>query len=165
MGRNRNDEAMKFEQYLLQQPENADAIEALLRSGKLALGGFMGWDDRELYVVIEEDLRAIWAAGRGVAEVAARMTKLTREGTAALGNPVMFDNMEITVEENKGLNLCPWGCPDVLSKRVTTVQRPAGGKSLRWSDLSIHMIRRHGFFEGRGSAFRLEPKELVETIF
>jgi hypothetical protein len=165
MSRNRDDDAMKTEAHLLQVPENADGLEKLLRSGKLALGGFMGWDDRELHAVIEEDVRAVWAAGRSVAEVAARMTKLTREGTAALGNPAAFDNLEITVEENKGLNLCPWECPDILNKRVTTVRRPGSDKSLRWSDLSIHMIRRHGFFEGKGSTFRIEPKDLIELIF
>jgi hypothetical protein len=165
MSRNRNDDAMKTEAHFLQVPDNAVALEKLLRSGKLALGGFMGWDDRELHQVIEEDVRAVWAAGRSIAEIAARMTKLTREGTAALGNSVIFDNIEISVQENKGLNLCPWECPDALNKRVTTVRRPGSDKSLCWSDLSIHMIRKHGFFEGRGSAFRLEPKDLIELIF
>jgi len=156
---------MKFEQYLLQQPADVRALEVVLRSGQLALGGFMGWDDRELYTVIEEDLKAVWFTGRSVAEVAARMTKLTKEGTAALGNAVIFDGIEIVVEENKGLNLCPWGCTDRLDKRLTTVSRSGVDKPLKWSDLSIHMIRRHGFFEGKGSTFRLEPQDLIELIF
>jgi len=27
------------------------------------------------------------------------------------------------------------------------------------------MIEAHGFFQGRGSSFRLEPKELVDVVF
>jgi hypothetical protein len=36
---------------------------------------------------------------------------------------------------------------------------------VQWSDLSIHLIGAHGFFEGRGSFFRLEPAELVAILF
>jgi hypothetical protein len=36
---------------------------------------------------------------------------------------------------------------------------------MHWSDLNIHLIAKHGFFEGKGSAFRIEPKELISTIF
>jgi hypothetical protein len=165
MSKDRNEAAIKAEEHLLRQPDRARELEALLRSGKLVLGGFMGWDDRELYEVIEEDLRAVWGEGRTVGELAARMAELTEAGIAGLGNPVMFGGFEITVEENKGLNFCPWDCQDHLSKRVTVVKRMKDGKSLRWADLSIHMIRRHGFFEGKGSLYRLEPKELIGVVF
>lgn len=164
MSRNRND-AAKTEAHLLQAPENAAGLEKLLRSGKLALGGFMGWDDRELYEVIAEDVRAVWAADRSIAEVAARMTKITKEGIAALGNPAFSGDIEIVAEENKGLNLCPWECSDILNKRVTSIRKGTNSKPLLWSDLSIHMIRKHGFFGGKGSSFRLEPKELIDLIF
>jgi hypothetical protein len=39
------------------------------------------------------------------------------------------------------------------------------GKTIRWSLLGIHMIEEHGFFEGRGATFRLDPKELVNVVF
>lgn len=165
MTRSRGSDAAKTEAHFLLVPDNSRAIEAMLRSGKLALGGFMGWDDREPHEVIAQDVQEVWAAGRSIAELSARMTKLTREGTAALGNPVVFDNLEIVVEENKGLNLCPWECPDIINKRVTTVSKPGSDKSLQWSDLGIHMLRKHGFFGGKGCAFRIEPRELIELIF
>jgi hypothetical protein len=165
MSKDRNDPVIKAEEHLLQQPDRARELEALLRSGKLVLGGFMGWDDRELYEVIEEDVREVRHNGRTVAGLATRMVELTEVGIAGLGNPVTSRGFEITVEENKGLNVCPWDCQDHLSKRVTVVKRIRDGKSLRWTDLGVHMIQRHGFFEGRGSLYRLEPKELIEVIF
>jgi hypothetical protein len=165
MSKDRNEAAIKAEEQLLRQPDRVHELEALLRSGKLVLGGFMGWDDRELYEVIEEDVRVVWSQGRTVAELAARMAKLTEVGIAGLGNPVISGGFEITVEESKGLNVCPWNCQDYLSKRVTTVKRAKDGKSLRWTDLGTHMIQRHGFFEGKGSLYRLEPKELIVVIF
>jgi hypothetical protein len=165
MSKDRNEPVNKAEEHLLRQPDHVRELEALLRSGKLVLGGFMGWDDRELYELIEEDLRAVWGKGHTVAELAARMAELTKTGIAGLGNPVESGGFQITVEENKGLNVCPWNCQDHLSKRVTTINRTKDGKSLRWADLGIHMILRHGFFEGQGSLYRLEPIELIEMIF
>ena len=165
MSKDRNDRVIKAEEHLLWQPDNVRALEVLLRSGKLVLGGFMGWDDRQLYEVIEEDVRAVWGEGRTVAEVAARMAELTKVGITGLGNTVVSGGFEITVEENKGLNLCPWDCQDHLSKRVTAVKRMKDGKALRWTDLGVHLIQRHGFFEGKGSYYRLEPKELIGMIF
>jgi len=50
-------------------------------------------------------------------------------------------------------------------KTVTTVRRTDTAEIIRWSDLSAHLIGAHGFFQGRGSAFRLEPGDLVQILF
>jgi hypothetical protein len=31
--------------------------------------------------------------------------------------------------------------------------------------LNIHLVEEHGFFEGRGAFFRIEPEELIRVIF
>jgi hypothetical protein len=31
--------------------------------------------------------------------------------------------------------------------------------------LNIHLIKEHGFFEGKGSPFRIEPSVLTKMIF
>jgi hypothetical protein len=166
MGKDEGEAKLKAEEHLLVRPHDAAGLEVLLRSGKLVLGGFMGWDDRELFDMIEEDVKAVWAAGRSVGEVAGRMMALTEAGMAGLGNPVNVEGrFEVTVEEHKGLNVCPWECQEAIRKRVTTLRRLDSGKVLRWTDLGVHMIAKHGFLEGRGSAFRLEPAELVQVIF
>jgi hypothetical protein len=157
---------MKSEEHLLQPPDDLRGLEALLSSGKLVMGGFMGWDDRELYEVIEEDVGMIWATGRSVDELARRMLELTEAGAKALGNPIVVENrFEVIVEEHKGLNICPWECQEPLRKRTTNVKQLSSGKVLSWTDLSIHLIHRHGFFQGKGSQYRLEPKELIGVVF
>ena len=52
-----------------------------------------------------------------------------------------------------------------FAKRVTTIKLTESGEAISWSDLNIHLIEEHGFFEGKGSAFRIEPGELVRVIF
>ncbi len=64
-----------------------------------------------------------------------------------------------------GRIICPWPHPMSLAKRITVAQRTDTDESIRWTDLSIHMIAGHSFFEGKGSAFRIEPGKLVRVIF
>jgi hypothetical protein len=50
-------------------------------------------------------------------------------------------------------------------KTVTNLRRTDTGEIIRWSDLSVHLIGAHSFFQGRGSIFRLEPGDLVQILF
>ena len=154
------------EEQLLKRPPDVQELEELIRSGKVVQGGFFGPDNRSLYDIIEEDLGLLWRHGRTVEEVALRMQQLTRAGVAGLGTPVIFENtFEIVVEEHKGMNICPWPHRGGYRKRITTIRCLDSGKVLRWTDLGVHMILRHGFFQGRGSHYRLDPRQLVEVIF
>jgi hypothetical protein len=61
--------------------------------------------------------------------------------------------------------VCPWPHPARFAKRVTTIRTAKTGRTIKWSDLNIHLIAEHGFFEGKGSTFRIEPGELIKVIF
>jgi len=83
-----------------------------------------------------------------------------------LGTWVEIDqSRRAMAEEAKGSIVRPWPHPGRFDKRVTTVRLDGSDRSISWSDLNIHLIAEHGFFEGRGSPFRLDPKQLVEIIF
>ncbi|NLW11596.1 MAG: hypothetical protein GX028_06225, partial [Clostridiaceae bacterium] len=51
-----------------------------------------------------------------------------------------------------------------VDKRETRVRRLDTGVMMRWTDLNVHMIREHGFFEGHGSKYRLDPLELARFL-
>jgi len=141
-------------------------LEYLLRSSKIVADGFLGDDPRSPEQIIETDLTALMHLGYTVEQVAERMQELTVLAIPKLGNPVQAgDQLQVCSEDYKGEIICPWPHPVRLAKRVTTARRLDTAESIRWSDLNIHMIAEHGFFEGRGSAFRVEPAVLVRVIF
>jgi hypothetical protein len=141
-------------------------LEALLRSSKLSACGFLGNDKRPVQDIIDEDTSELEKLGRTQEEIAARMQELTDSAVPALGDWIMIGrNIKISVDDSRGVIPCPWPHHVRCLKRITTVLTIDSGKSLRWSDLNIHLIKEHGFFEGRGSPFRIEPGELVRTIF
>lgn len=146
-------------------PQN-EKLEEILRSSKLVSGGFLGTDPRDLLDIIDSDTADVSGLGKTTAQFAARMQQITDIATSALGNWVKVDEKrQAVVEEVKGFLICPWPHPGKFAKRVTTVKLTDSDETIRWSDLNIHLIAEHSFFEGKGSPFRVEPKELIRKIF
>lgn len=141
-------------------------LEQMLRSSKLAAGGFMGTDRRTSEEVIRDDAAELERLGKTAAAVASRMREFTRLAGPALGNWIETeDKYQLRSDEWKGSLICPWPHAGRYEKRITTCRRLDTNETIEWSDLNIHLIEAHGFFEGRGSSFRLEPTDLVRILF
>lgn len=151
---------------IMKQPPDKERLEGILRSSKLGSGGFFGEDTRTLDEIVEADAVAVRAMDLTCGQIAARMREITGKARAALEDIVVIDGViEAEAIEVKGRIPCPWPHSARFDKVVVIARRLDTGKKLMWSDLSIHMIEDHGFFEGKGSSFRLEPSDLVEVIF
>ncbi len=148
----------------MKQPPDMQKLEAMLRSGKLAAHGFMGDDPRSLCEIIDADGAELARRGVTALELARRMQNLTDLARPYLGNFITAGSLEVAVVDYPGKLVCPWPHPGRFAKRLTTIRHQPTGRMLRWSDLNIHLIEEHGFFEGKGSPFRLEPAELVELL-
>jgi len=143
-----------------------DRLEKILKSHKFSASGFLGNDSRSIMEIIESDEAALLKAGKSREKTAARMREITRQAKAGLETPVIINpGLEAQVVDARGTLPCPWPHPGRYGKTVTTATRTDTGQSIKWSELNIHMIESHGFFEGRGSYFRIEPEELIEIIF
>ena len=141
-------------------------LEEVLRASRIVAGGFLGKDSRILEEIIETDAMEVARLGYTVEHIGKRMRELTDKARQGLGTPVKIDKKrEGIADDNRGVIVCPWPHAGRYNKTVTTVRHLETGKSLRWSDLSVHFIESHGFFQGRGSAFRLEPGDLVHVLF
>jgi len=126
----------------------------------------MGNDPRSFSEIIDADTATLSHLGFTIKRVATRMQEITDIATLALGNWVKIDQHRLAkVDEAKGRLVCPWPHPGSFAKRVTTVKLIKSAKTIQWSDLNIHLIAEHAFFEGKGSAFRIEPKDMINTIF
>jgi len=38
------------------------------------------------------------------------------------------------------------------------------GEEIRWTELQIHLIEAHGFYEGKGSVWRVSPSKLGRVL-
>jgi len=143
-----------------------EKLEEVLRSSKLVAGGFMGTDSRSVTEIIDADAAAVAKLGYTPGRLAHRMKQITDAAVKGLGTTVKIDDrIQAAVIEAKGSIVCPWPHPGHFHKRVTAVKSLDSARTSRWSDLNIHLIEKHGFFEGKGSPYRIEPNDLIELIF
>ncbi len=76
----------------------------------------------------------------------------------------MDGKFEVADVETRGRVHCPWPHPSAFRKNLIVLRRLDTGEELRWSDLHAHLIEAHGFYEGRGGPWRLEPETLQRVL-
>lgn len=150
----------------MKRSPKAKKLEEILRSSRISLGGFLGTDMRPIEEIIEADKASVVQLGYSCEIIADRMRELTALARSGLGTFVdVGKNLEVKTDDSRGQVICPWPHPVYCFKTVTTARNTSTGKTIRWSDLSIHMIGEHCFFEGKGSTFRIDPATLANMIF
>lgn len=148
-----------------ESPQN-QRLKELLKSSKIAAGGFMGADTRGLFEIIDADAADLAQLGFTTDRLAARMRRITEIATQTLGAWTKVDNnLQARVREAKGRIPCPWPHPAHFAKRITEVKATQTGQTITWSDLNIHLIAEHGFFEGKNAKFRINPPDLIKILF
>lgn len=149
---------------VMKQSPKEKRIQDLMRPGRLTLEGMLGDDRRMLSEIIEADQSLVNNLGVTHADIADRLEALTRAGRAGLETEVTVeDAFDIHVRDDRGMVPCPFG-DRRCAKSVTVTRCRASGEEVVWTDLSVHMIREHGFYEGRGSPFRVEPARAVRVL-
>ena len=150
----------------MKESPDTQNLEKILKSPAFSAAGFMGSDTRRLSEIIDADLADLARLNYTPQQIAKRMQQITDTAKEALGNWIKIDdNFSAKIAEVKGRIPCPWPHAGNYAKRVTTLKDIKTNKQILFSDLNIHMIAEHNFFEGRGSTFRVEPEEIVEMLF
>ena len=142
-------------------------IQRLLSSGKIAAGGFLGNDYRTFIEIIEADSAELARLNLDSLRIAQEMMNITEKAQGGLGNWVKInEKLMAKVDEAKGFLICPWPHKsEKFRKRVTTLRDVKSGDEIKWSDLSIHLISEHCFFQGKGAVFRIEPAKIAKMLF
>ena len=149
----------------MKQTPQMQQIQEKMKPGIITLHGFLGDDSRNLVDILVEDEAEVRRLGLTHRRIADRMGELRRCGEQGLGYFVaVAPHFEVKVDSVRGKLPCPFGHPGMFQKRNTTVRNVKMEQEITYTDLNIHMIEEHGFYEGKGSPFRLDPRELVAII-
>ena len=134
-------------------------IESRMAPGAWTAGGLLG-DDPLGIERIGADRATLDRLGVEAVQLGNRLQRLWQEGCRGFGCPLEAGSgIRVRVDEAKGSLACPFGHPGTYGKG--TMQITIGDKTLRFSPLSIHMIREHGFFGGTGSPYRTDPRDVA----
>ncbi|MDD5483627.1 MAG: hypothetical protein PHP98_08255 [Kiritimatiellae bacterium] len=136
-----------------------------VKPGITDMDGFMGTDKRPPAEIIRADDETARKNGFTHKAVAERMAFFQEAGKEGLGEIVAVKpHFEVSCEIARGLLPCPFGEPGLHRKTIVMVRNTRIRKEIIFSDLNIHLIAAHGFYEGKGSPFRLEPDALAEIL-
>lgn len=147
--------------------DSSDARKTLdlMQPGRLTRDGMLGTDRRSVDEIIAADQATMVRLGLTRETLAARLREITALARTALGDPVRIaPRLDARVDETRGALTCPFRHPGHYPKTVTYLRDIETGESMQWSDLGVHMLEAHGFCQGKGSAYRLEPEKLATAL-
>ena len=145
-------------------PQEAE-IRQRMQPGVLTRDGYLGHDDRHIHDIVAADEAELERLGITAEQLATRMEHLMNTAFDSIEDVVLVDgNWEVEYESFRGFIVCAFMHPGRYRKGVIRVKNRTNGKQVEFTPLSVHLVREHHFFEGRGSRHRLEPAHLAETI-
>ncbi len=149
----------------MKQTPEYDSIQRQMLPGVITLEGFLGTDTRKLIDILSEDDAAVRRSEKTHGQIAQRMQFFRDAGMPGLGEFMSIDDVfDVRVDSVRGKLPSPFGGPGMYDKVNTTVVNKRLGREVTFTDLHIHFIRDHGFYEGKGSLFRLEPHDLIDIL-
>ena len=147
-----------------QDPHDREIADRLA-SGVLSREGFLGTDPRPLGEILDADRSAVEALGASHERIAAAMKRAADEAMHAQGVPVeVSTGVQAVYREAMGQIPCPWGGGQRFPKGQIDLTDARTGETLSFSPLSVHLVGAHGFYEGRGALYRIEPEALCRLL-
>jgi hypothetical protein len=149
----------------MKQDPFLEAVEGRMRRGFITKEGFLGKDTRQLVEILIEDEAAVNRLGLANEEVAQRLRYFLEKAREGLGTEVLVEGkFLVSADDVRGRLPCPWGHRGLYPKTNVRLRNIENNMEIVFTGLQIHMIAAHGFYEGKGSAFRLEPDVLKEAL-
>lgn len=146
-------------------PEEIKIMEKM-QPGIITIYGFLGSDQRHIHEIIEDDLNTLSLLGYTKEQVADRLDYFTEASKEAWDKDIIIDNKYSLWQENwRGLVVCPFNHRGTYKKASIKLKNLDNNIEISWTPLHIHMIREHGFFEGKDSHFRIDPSLIIQAIF
>ncbi|MFA5468096.1 MAG: hypothetical protein WC224_03440 [Sphaerochaetaceae bacterium] len=149
----------------MKQLPSLDEIQKQMAPGVITLEGFLGPDKRKLVDILAADEKLVHHANTSNAKIAEKMQYFRDLGLKGLGEFISVEpHFEVKVDSVRGKLPSPFGGPGMFEKVNTTVVNKQLNREIFYTDLHIHLIKEHGFFQGVGSRYRLEPQDVIKVL-
>ena len=127
--------------------------------------GFLGNDAREPEDIIADDQRTLDHLGINRERLVQALRSTYQAALRAEGE---FADIAPGVHAEflacRGAIPCPFPGEGMFPKHQVRVCREKDGRSFTITPLSIYLIEKHGFFQGVGSPFRIDPGTAAEML-
>ncbi len=148
----------------MKQTPQERKIHKNFKTGAMTKNGFLGDDTRHLHDIILDDKKKLESLGLSCEDAADVLQFYMEEGKKGFEGEINVGSITVQTRWDRGMIPCPFGERGLHPKIIATVSDKKNRKELRYSRLSIHLIRQHGFFGGKGSVYRIEPIECYKLM-
>ena len=148
----------------MERSEFLRAAEKRMKPGVISLHGFLGPDKRPLEDILADDDSAVRRLGLTHEQIAERLAHFTHLALSGYGTPMREGPFEVVAHEERGFVRSPFGELSRFRKGEIRLTNLSAGDTLTWTPLLVHMIRNHGFYEGIGAVYRLEPETVKRVL-
>lgn len=136
-----------------------------MKPGVISLHGFLGHDKRDYEQIIDHDAAELELLGVTAEEIAAGLEKIRDKALEGFGEYITLkEGFSARADSIRGKLPCPFEHKGLYRKTVVSLRSEPDGTEVLFTDLGIHLIREHGFFQGMGSPFRIEPEIIAEIL-
>ncbi len=140
-----------------QSPREIVQQQRLLQS-RFSAAGFMGSDRRSYDQIIADDALTLRGLDCNADDLAQRLRGIDDRARVAMGAPVaVAAGIRARHYEAMGKIPSPFPGDGTFPKGETRIEW-ADGRCLRVTRLGLALIERHGFFQGQGSPYRIDPE-------
>ncbi|MBN1576370.1 MAG: hypothetical protein JW913_07460 [Chitinispirillaceae bacterium] len=134
----------------------------LFGPSKFSAEGFLGDDPRQPEEIIAADKTTVESLGTTCEAIAALIAAAFDRAEAALGDAVeLKPGVTAAHFEARGKIPSPFRGDGVFQKGEVAVTEKKSATTIFITRLGINLIRKHGFFQGRGSRYRIEPEAAI----
>jgi hypothetical protein len=145
------------------------ALEKKMRPGMSSQAGFLGPDERLLDVMAADNRYVVEDRGLTHQELARHLHAMgaiaLRDRKSGTDTEFRYHGRRYRVQVTlwRGFQPSPFG--DGTKAHVdAVVENLDNGTSIEYSLLVPHMIERYGFYEGHGTPYRVEPRQVLEVF-
>jgi hypothetical protein len=156
-----------------------EKLELLMRPGGMSTAGFLGARERLLDVMAADNRTVVEELGLTHQLLARHLNVLGAIGYRQWKEKVWNDQkrkwsdpatfvyhdcrFRVRITQYRGWQDSPFG-DDTRASAEATVRNLDNRRRLTYSLLVPHMIERYGFYEGKGTRYRVEPRKVIEVL-
>ncbi|MBD3320997.1 MAG: hypothetical protein GF350_07895 [Chitinivibrionales bacterium] len=149
----------------MKQSPSENEFHKRLGPSKFSAQGFLGNDQRPVDEIIAEDARTLESLGITQKQMADSLADAFEKCRAGLGAEVeLFPNVTGKFYESMGKIPSPFRGEGVFEKGEAVVTDAKSSEKIILTRLSINLIKKHCFFQGKGSRFRIDPNKAAEIL-
>jgi hypothetical protein len=143
-------------------------LEADMRPGRLSTAGFLGKDERLLEVLAADNRYVVEELGLTHQQLARHLLivgAVAAKHAAQGPKEIAYHGRRFKVRAvlSKGFVKSPFE-DGTRTNCEATVENLANGRKLTYSLLVPQMVERYGFYEGKGTRYRVEPRAVVAVF-